>query len=136
MVSQYKHRMTLIVPALFMPQANQLALIAGENAADVNTFTETDWQDAEGNLYAVCSAAVKPVVLQAFGKSLADSGLDMVNADTTSAQVALDNAVMYAQGMTATPDKIVIGVDIEPLDLFSDLGLTMIVSDSNNAGFV
>lgn len=39
-MSEYTHRMSLAVPQAYMPQANQLALITGISAADVNTFKD------------------------------------------------------------------------------------------------
>ena len=119
MTTEYTHRMTLAVPEPLMPQANQLALIAGESPNDVNTFTEANWKDADGNLYAVCSTVIKPIVLEMFGQTV----------DNTDAQSALDAAVMYSDGVKATPDKIVIAIDIDPMTAFESMGLTMVVSE-------
>ena len=118
-MSLYNKRMTIAVPQSLMPQANQLALIAGESPDDVNTFTNANWQDADGNLYAVCSTVIKLIVLEMFGQTV----------DNTDAQSALDASVMYSDGVKATPDKIVIAVDIEPLLAFEAMGLTMVVSE-------
>ena len=120
-MSEYIHRMSLIVPESMIPQANQLALIAGESAADVNTFSVADYQDADGNLYAVCSTVIKPIVLEMFGQTV----------DNTDAQSALDAAVMYSDGVKATPDKIVIAIDIEPLLAFEAMGLTIVGSNAD-----
>lgn len=119
--------MTLVVPAAFIPQANQLALIAGESPDDVNTFTSPDYQDATGNLYAVCSAVIKPIVLSMFGRPVSESPLTAEGADIDQAQQAMDVAVMYEQDMQATPDKIVIAIDIDPMAVFESLGLTLVV---------
>ena len=61
-----------------------------------------------------------------FGQAIEASGLDEPNADKPLAQQALDSAVMYTDGLTANPDKIVIAVDIDPLEAFSNLGLTIV----------
>ena len=119
MTTEYTHRMTLAVPEPLMPQANQLALIAGESPNDVNTFTEANWKDADGNLYAVCSTVIKPIVLDMFGQTV----------DNTEAQSALDAAVMYSDGVKATPNSIVIAIDIDPMTAFEAMGLTMVVSE-------
>lgn len=126
-MSEYKHRMTLAVPDSLMPQANQLALIVGVSEHDDKTFTTVNWQDKDGNLYAVCSTVIKPVVLGLFGISLTDITLPAhaINADITAAQQALDKVVMYKQGVTVTPEYIYIGIDIDPLAFFKDLGLTL-----------
>lgn len=130
-MSDYIHRMTLAVPESLIDAANQLALIAGESADDVNTFTNANWQDADGNLYAVCSTVVKPIVLALFGQSLDDAPLDDDNADKTLAQQALDAAVMFTEGVTANTDKIVIAVDVEPLSALEQMGLSLVVDDIN-----
>lgn len=128
-MSEYKHCMTLAVPQALMDKANQLALIAGESANDVNTFTNANWQDSDGNLYAVCSTVVKPIVLSLFGQSLDDAPLDDDNADKSLAQQALDAAVMLADGVVATTDSIVIAVDVEPLTALESMGLSLVDDD-------
>ena len=118
--------MTLAVPESLMPQANQLALIAGESLDDVNTFTKANYQDAKGNNYAVCSTVIKPIVLELLNTPLADSVLQAEGADVEQAQAAMDKVVMYEQGVTATPDGIYIAIDYDPLEFFENLGLTLI----------
>ena len=128
-MSDYKHRMSLAVPQALMTQANQLALIVGESEHDDKTFTAANWQDSEGNLYAVCSTVIKPIVLTLFGQSLDDAPLDDDNADKTLAQQALDAAVMFTEGVTANTDTIVIAVDVEPLSALEQMGLSLVVDD-------
>ena len=127
-MSDYKHRMSLAVPQELMPQANQLALIVGESEHDDKTFTAANWQDANGNLYAVCSTVIKPVVLGLFGINLSNITLPdhAINADVAAAQQALDKVVMYKQGDKASTTKIMCAIDFEPLQAFSDMGLTII----------
>ncbi len=130
-MSDYKHRMSLAVPQALMSKANQLALIVGESEHDDKTFTTANWQDANGNLYAVCSTVIKPVVLGLFGISLADITLPAhaINADVTAAQAALDKVVMYKQGDKASTTSIMCAIDFEPLTAFSDMGLTIVETD-------
>lgn len=127
-MSEYKHRMSLAVPQALMDKANQLALIVGESSDDDKTFTTANWQDKDGNLYAVCSTVIKPVVLSMFGISLADITLPAhaINADVTAAQQALDKVVMYKQGDKANTANIMCAIDFEPLAAFEDMGLTII----------
>ncbi len=131
MTTQYTHRMTLAVPESLMAAANQLALIAGESLDDVNTFTTANWQDSDGNKYAVCSTVIKPIVLAMIGKPVADITLPAhaINADVAAAQQALDKVVMYKQGDQASTAKIMCAIDFEPLQAFSDMGLTIVESD-------
>lgn len=126
-MSEYKHRMTLVVPESLMLAANQLALIAGESPDDVNTFTNANWQGADGNLYAVCSTVIKPIVLAMFGKPVEESGLTGVGTDADLANQAMSSAAIFEQGMIADSKRIIIGIDIEPFDMLSALGLTQIL---------
>lgn len=130
-MSDYKHRMTLAVPQALISKANQLALIVGVSEHDDKTFSNANWQDKDGNLYAVCSTVIKPVVLSMFGVSLADITLPAhaVNADVVAAQQALDKVVKYKQGDKASTDKIMCAIDFEPLTAFADMGLTIVESD-------
>ena len=125
-MSQYTHRMTLVVPESLMNQANQLALIVGESSDDDKTFTTANWQDKDGNLYAVCSTMIKPIVLSLLDTPLTDSPLQAEGADLSQAQQALDKVVMYKQGDKASTAKIMCAIDFEPLQAFSDMGLTII----------
>lgn len=130
-MSEYNHRMSLAVPQALIDKANQLALIVGVSEHDINTFTTANWQDKDGNLYAVCSTVIKPVVLSMFGISLTDITLPAhaINADVTAAQHALDKVVMYKQGDKASTAEIMCAIDFEPLAAFADMGLTIIESD-------
>ena len=64
MTTQYSHRVTIAVPEAHTADANQLALCLGESASDDQTFTAANYQDADGNLYAVCSTVAKPVFVE------------------------------------------------------------------------
>lgn len=127
-MSDYKHRMSLAVPQALMTQANQLALIVGVSEHDDKTFTTANWQDKDGNLYAVCSTVIKPVVLGMFGISLSNITLPAhaINADVVAAQQALDKVVMYKQGDKVSTASIVCAIDFEPLAAFADMGLIIV----------
>lgn len=130
-MTDYKHRMSLAVPQALMTQANQLALIVGESEHDDKTFAAANWTDENGNLYAVCSTVIKPVVLGLFGISLSNITLPdhAVGADVVAAQQALDKVVKYKQGDKASATSIMCAIDFEPLQVFSDMGLTIVESD-------
>ena len=126
-MTQYKHRITLIVPEQHMDIANHLALIMGESTADIGTFATADWQDADGNLYAVCSAVSKPVVLGALTKGLPSSlPAHATNANVAKAQQALDMIELYDVGVVAGVDKIILAVDTHPQDTFESAGLSQV----------
>lgn len=125
-MSQYTHRMTLAVPESLLSQANQLALIVGESSDDDKTFTTANWQDKDGNSYAVCSTMIKPIVLTLLNTPLTDSLLQAEGADLSQAQEAMDKVIMYEQGVTVTPEHIYIAIDYDPLEFFASLGLITI----------
>lgn len=126
-MTQYKHRITLIVPEQHMDIANHLALIMGESTSDISTFVTADWQDSEGNLYSVCSAASKPVVLGALTKGLpAPLPPHATAADVTKAQQALGLIILYDVGVMAGVDKIILAVDTHPQDTFESTGLVLV----------
>ena len=130
-MTQYKHRITLIVPEQYIDIANHLALVMGESDADIGTFVTAEWQDAEGNLYSVCSAACKPVVLDALTKGLPNPlPSHAANADVTKAQQALNWIVLYEADVMASVEKIVLAIDYDPHEVFDDVGLSMVDDES------
>lgn len=130
-MTQYTNRLTLAVPEQLIPQANQLALIVGESAADVGTFTTAGWQDAQGNKYAVCSTVAKPVVASLLGGTLNPDHIPAhaEGADLEQAQVALDAIVLFTPGdepTQVTPNQITLAIDHDPLPALAAMGLTRI----------
>ena len=125
-MTQYKHRITLVVPKQYIEQANHLALVMGESADDISTFKEANWQDADGNLYAVCSALSKPVVLGALTSGLPDPlPTHAVGVDIGKAQQALELIVLYEDGVMAGVDKIILAIDTHPQSTFESAGIFM-----------
>lgn len=129
-MSQYKHRITLVVPENYMDHANQLALIMGESSVDIRTFTIADWRDPEGNAYAVCSTVCKPVVINALHGGLPSPLPNHASdADVIKAQQALDMIVQYDVGVKVSPDHIVLAIDYEPHKVFDAVGILMVSGD-------
>ena len=48
-------RLTVACPEALRDDANQLAMLLAEGAADASTYDALNWQDAAGNLYACAS---------------------------------------------------------------------------------
>ena len=104
-MTAYNHRATTATPIAHIPDANQLALALGESSADDRTFTTATYQDADGNLYAVCSTVAKPIFAELAGQPLPapDHAPDMdVEAATRS------QALLQINGGTASPDVIAV----------------------------
>jgi len=105
MTTAYLQKATIATPAAHIPDANQLALCLGESSADDQTFGAANYQDAEGNLYAVCSTVAKPIFAQIAGQPLQapDHAPDMDLEAATRAQ-----ALLMINGGTASPDVIAV----------------------------
>ena len=105
MTTEYKQRATIASPVAHIADANQLALCLGESSADDQTFGAANYQDAEGNLYAVCSTVAKPVFAQLAGQPLQapDHAPDMDLAAATRAQ-----GMLQINGGAVSPDVIAV----------------------------
>ena len=126
MTTLYQKKATIAAPASYIPDANQLALALGESSADDQTFTTASYQDAQGNLYAVCSTVAKPIFAEMAGQPLQapDHAPDMDLAAATRAQ-----ALLQINGGIATPDVIavILGNRLESAqEHIAALGLTQI----------
>ena len=127
-MSKYTHRITVVVPEAYINIANQLALIAGEFPADINTFTYANWQDKDGNKYAVCSAVTKPIVLGLYEANLSELELPEFKqeANIEKSQQALDMLVLYDGTQQVSNDSIMCAVDYDPLTTLEAMGLSII----------
>ena len=129
MMTKYQQRATIAVPEPLIAEANQLALALGESAADDKTFNTAAWQDAEGNLYAVCSTVAKPIFVQIAGQPLQapDHAPDMDLAAATRSQ-----ALLQINNGVAAPKVIavVLGDRLESAqDHIKALGLVRVQQD-------
>ena len=130
MTTQYQQMVTIAAPASKIPDANQLALALGESSADDQTFTTASYQDAQGNLYSVCSTVAKPIFAELTGQPLQapDHAPDMDLAAATRAQ-----ALLQINGGIASPDVIavILGGRLESAqDHIAALGLAQISQDT------
>ena len=126
MTTAYVQRATIATPITHIPDANQFALALGESSADDRTFTTASYEDADGNLYAICSTVAKTVFAQLAGQPLQAPdhapGMDLVAA--TRAQ-----SLLQINGGTASPDAIavILGDRLESAqDHIAALGLTRV----------
>ena len=126
MSTAYTQRVTIAAPELLTSTANQLALCLGESSADDQTFSTASYQDASGNLYAVCSSVAKPIFAQMAGQPLQapDHAPDMDLAAAKRAQ-----SLLQINKGIATPAVIavILGDRLESAqDHIAALGLTRI----------
>ena len=105
MTTAYVNKATIAAPVTQIPDANQLALALGESSADDRTFTTASYQDASGNLYAVCSTVAKPIFAQMAGQPLQAPG-HAPDVDLTAATRA--QALLQINDGIAAPDVIAV----------------------------
>jgi len=129
MITLYTSRVTVATPAAQIPDANQLALALGESSADDQTFTAASYQDAQGNLYAVCSTVAKPMFSEMAGQPLQapahSPGMDLAAAARAQSLLQINNG-------TASPDVIavILGDRLESAQHhIAALGLTRVEQD-------
>jgi hypothetical protein len=130
MITQYQQKATIATPLAHIPDANQLALALGESSADDRTFTSASYQDADGNLYAVCSTVAKPIFAELVGQPLQapDHALDMDLAAATRAQ-----GMLQINGGAVSPDVIavILGDKLESAqDHIAALGLESVQQEA------
>lgn len=118
MTSPYKHRVTIAVPEHLITEANHLACIMGESAADIETFREAGYQDADGKLYAVCSTVVTDAFLAAQSQGLPESRPHAEAADRALAQTALDTL--------GQPGGLMMVVNPDPQAALEQMGLSRV----------
>src|SRR5690554_6720875 len=133
MTTQYQQRVTIAVPEAHIFDGNQLALALGESSADDQTFTSTNWQDADGNLYAVCSTVAKPVFVELAAQPL-QAPAHVPDVDIGTATRA--QGLLSINDKPAGPDRIavILGDRLEnAMDHIAALGLVAVVSEDDMA---
>ena len=105
MATEYEQRATIAAPEALLADANQLALCLGESSADDQTFSTANYQDAQGNLYAVASTVAKPIFSQLAGQPL-QAPDHAPNMDVSAASRA--QAALQINGGIAAPDVIAV----------------------------
>lgn len=115
MNTEYQLRTTIAVPESLISDANQLALVLGESAADDKTFGDPRWQDEDGNLYAVSSTVAKPVFAESATKPLEapDFAPDADVEAATRAQdvLKIEDRTNGGDPVTVHPDHIAAIID-------------------------
>lgn len=125
-MSEWTHVLTIAVPELLMPQANQLALAIGTSEDDVNTFRSADWTDGIGN-FAVCSTRAVDKIFDYVW--LVDTSGNTMLAEALAA-LSFVSITIDEEGVQAVigndQSKIRVLVDMEPFAALDLLGLRRI----------
>ena len=114
-------------PDALRDDANQLAMVLGYGPADAATYGALNWQDDDGNLYAVASLPVSDAFT-----TTAQSGLQRPTWDTdnhvnmTGANRAQAALVFSMKPVTAMPDKLTACAGDDALATLAAMGLTQV----------
>ena len=126
MTTDYNLRATIAVPVAHIADANQLAICLGQSAADDETFGAANFQDAEGNLYAVSSTVARESFPTEAGQPLQAPAYSP-NVDLTAATRA--QALVQINDCVATRSVIAVilsATTVTALDHVAALGLTRV----------
>ena len=120
-------RLTIACPDALQDDANNLAMALGYRPDDAGTYLGLNWQDADGNLYAVASLQVSDTFTTTAQSGLQRPAWDTDNrvnmAGANRAQSAL---VVSLTPVTAMPDKLTACVGDDGLATLAAMGLTQV----------
>jgi hypothetical protein len=133
-MTAYIHELTIIVPEAHIAKGNALALVLGENPADINTFGPARWQDADGNRYSACNTVAKPVFVYAAASPLVAPDF-APDADLALASQGQALVTIYdpENPVTASADIILAVLDMTPQAAFAAAGVTPIPDEDDGA---
>ena len=120
-------RLTIACPDALRADGNHFAMALGSGPADALTYGSLNWQDADGNLYAVASLPVSDTFTTTAQSPLQRPSWDTdntVNRDAARrAQAAL---VVSLTPVTAMPDKLTACAGDDALATVAAMGLTQV----------
>ena len=123
-------RLTIACPATLRSDANNFAMVLGYGPSDAETYGELNWQDADGNLYAVASLPVSDVFTTTAQSPLQRPAWDTDNhvnmAGANRAQAAL---VFSLEPVAAMPDNLTACAGDDALATLAAMGLTRVPND-------
>lgn len=114
-MTAYTHTVTLAVPEPMMADANHLALLLGESAADINSFTHARYTDGV-TAWAVAHTSVKSVFLT-------PTQIGQLPPNPPHAKAVDLDAAQRAFDTLNQPGGIKSAVDVDPHQQFADWGL-------------
>ena len=118
MTTQYSQTLTLAVPESLINEANHLACLMGESAADIETFRQATYTNGTVN-YAVAHTVCKPVVTDA---------LSTLTPPPDPAHVPPEYDRTQAEAAVAAirSGEILVAANVDPHEQFAAWGLTPI----------
>lgn len=111
--------------------ANNLAMVLAEGPDDGATYGAANWQDAQGNLYAVASFEARPEWAQAAQGALTRPDWDVQPyiINMTGAGRAQDALVFALEPVAAAPDALTAVGGIPPRDALAAMGLVAVTDE-------
>ena len=123
-------RVTIACPAALRSDANNLAMVLGYGPSDAETYVALNWQDADGNLYAVASLPVSDAFTATAQSGLQRPAWDVDNIiDMDAARRAQAALVFSLTPVTAMPDKLTACAGDDALAVLAAMGLTQVEVD-------
>ena len=121
MKTQYSRTLTLAVPSTLINEANHLACLMGESAADIETFRQATYTNGTTD-YAVAHTVCKPVVTDALSTLTLPPDPDHVppEYDRTQAEAAV---------AAIQSGEILVAANVDPHEQFKAWGLEAIPSE-------
>lgn len=120
-MTQYSQTMTLAVPEHLIDQANHLACLMGESAADIDTFRQATYTNGT-TAYSVAHTVCKPVVTDALSTLTLPPDPDHVPPE-------YDRSKAEAAVAAIQSGEILVAVDVDPHEQFKVWGLEAIPSE-------
>jgi len=123
-------RLTIACPEALRDDANNLAMVLGYGPDDATTYGGLNWQDADGNLYAVASLPVSDTFTTTAQTALQRPSWDTDNhVNMAGANRAQDALVFSLTPVAAMPDKLTACVGDDALAVLAAMGLTQVEVD-------
>ena len=123
-------RLTIACPDALRDDANDLAMVLGYGPDDALTYDELNWQDDDGNLYAVASLPVSDTFVSTAQSTLSRPAWDFDNIiDMDAAWWAQAVLVFSLTPVMALPDKLTACAGDDALAVLATMGLTQVPND-------
>jgi len=120
-------RLTIACPEALRADGNHFAMALGSGPADALTYGSLNWQDADGNLYAVASLPVSDTFTTTAQSPLQRPSWDTDNTVNMDAARRAQAALVFSlTPVTAMPDKLTACAGDDALATVAAMGLTQV----------
>ena len=121
-------RLTIACPDALRDDASNLAMVLGYGPAESLTYGALNWQDTDGNLYAVASLPVSDAFTTTAQATLQRPAWDTDNVISMAAANRAQAALVFSlTPVTAMPDKLTACAGDDALATLAAMGLAHVV---------